>query len=106
MLANLYANSHDIDWTERHKPLDACQKVLELPAYAWDMEEFFTPYEGDWCLHRNAYRCEFADPNGSINHTGQSLGLYSTKAIGNRNECSLAEPELTISPLEKQFPSQ
>lgn len=75
LLANLYANSHDVNWTEWHRSFGACQKVLELPAYAWDLKEYYIPYEGEWCLHRHETQCKCADPNGPVNHTGRSIGL-------------------------------
>ncbi len=73
-LGSLYVESHDINWVEYHSAFKACHKVLELPAYGWDLKEYYIPYEGDWCLHRHAVECGCADPNGPANHTGHNIG--------------------------------
>ncbi|KAH8585883.1 beta-ketoacyl synthase [Bisporella sp. PMI_857] len=53
-LSTLYISSHDIRWREYHKDFKASQKVLHLPAYAWDLKEYWIPYAHDWCLHKGA----------------------------------------------------
>ncbi|KAI9744716.1 MAG: hypothetical protein M1818_001641 [Claussenomyces sp. TS43310] len=73
-LAALYAGSINVNWVEYHREFKSCHKVLKLPAYGWDLKEYWIPYEGDWCLHRHNVECACADPNGPTNHTGHNIG--------------------------------
>lgn len=51
-LTTLYASGLDIKWHEYHRDFKASHKVLHLPAYSWDLKEYWIPYVGDWCLTR------------------------------------------------------
>ncbi|KAL8779358.1 MAG: hypothetical protein Q9194_001493 [Teloschistes cf. exilis] len=51
-LAYLYTNGLDIKWCEWHRDFKASHRVLKLPAYSWDLKEYWIPYVGDWCLRR------------------------------------------------------
>ncbi|KAI4159137.1 MAG: hypothetical protein LQ342_006841 [Letrouitia transgressa] len=51
-VTSLYANGLDIKWCEYHRDFKAALKVLHLPAYSWDLKEYWIPYVGDWCLRR------------------------------------------------------
>ncbi|KAI4254023.1 MAG: hypothetical protein LQ352_003346 [Teloschistes flavicans] len=52
VLTYLYTNGLDIKWCEWHRDFKASHKVLPLPAYSWDLKEYWIPYVGDWCLRR------------------------------------------------------
>ena len=106
VLASLYTNSHDMNWMEGHKVFTSSHRLLELPAYAWDLKEYYIPYEGDWCLHQHRIECACADPNGPVNHTGRSIGLCPTHktpqaAISNKVEAPKvkAAPETASKPV-------
>ena len=45
----LYSSSHDIQWVEFHRDFASSQKVLHLPAYKWDLKEYWIKYSG-WCV--------------------------------------------------------
>ena len=51
-LQSLYKEGQDIDWVEYHAPFKGAHNVLELPAYGWDLKEYFIPYENDWCIYK------------------------------------------------------
>ena len=51
-LQSLYTQGQDINWLEYHTPFKASHTVLELPAYGWDLKEYFIPYENDWCIYK------------------------------------------------------
>jgi iterative type I PKS product template protein len=57
-LSTLYTQSIDIRWQEYHWDFKASHKVLQLPAYSWDLKEYWIPYENDWCILKGA-----PDPN-------------------------------------------
>ncbi|KAJ4422981.1 Type I Iterative PKS [Gnomoniopsis sp. IMI 355080] len=52
MLATLYRRGQPVDWTVYHEPFPAAHRVLELPAYAWDLKEYWIKYENDWCIYK------------------------------------------------------
>ncbi|KAL4898948.1 putative sterigmatocystin biosynthesis polyketide synthase [Aspergillus multicolor] len=62
VLATLYSRGMDINWKVYHEPFEGTKRVIELPAYAWDLKEYFIPYKGEWCLHRHEIHCSCATP--------------------------------------------
>ena len=54
-LAALYAGSHEVDWVEYHTDFKSSQKVLQLPAYSWDLKEYWIKYENDWCVTKGVH---------------------------------------------------
>lgn len=51
-LQSLYETGADLDWNAYHEPFQAAQKVLELPAYGWDLKSYWIDYENDWCIYK------------------------------------------------------
>ncbi|PVI03119.1 polyketide synthase [Periconia macrospinosa] len=52
-LSALFAGGMDLNWGEFQRPFKASHKVLQdLPAYSWDLKDYWQQYEGDWCLTR------------------------------------------------------
>lgn len=51
-LSCLYAGSLNVKWGEFQRDFKASHKVLHLPAYKWDLKDYWHRYEGDWCLTR------------------------------------------------------
>ncbi|KAI9878041.1 MAG: hypothetical protein M1830_002092 [Pleopsidium flavum] len=98
-LGALYAGSLDINWVEYHRAFESCHKVLELPAYGWDLKEYLLPYEGDWCLHRHKIECECADPNGPLNHTG-----HNTRPKPIAAKPAAAKPASKLEPVKAPVP--
>ncbi|KAM0813241.1 putative Polyketide synthase [Seiridium cardinale] len=62
ILAAIYTSGLEVDWVAYHSPFGSSLKVLQLPTYAWDLKEYWIPYEGDWCLHRHKIECSCATP--------------------------------------------
>ena len=91
----LYNGGQDIDWVEYHAPFKSAHKVLELPAYGWDLKEYHIPYEGDWCLYK-----PFGPPK-LTDETMEKLPMTSNQV----HEKSKAEVEpkidVTQKPLER-----
>ena len=56
-----YTAGADIDWTAYHKSFASCQQCLSLPAYSWDLKEYWIQYEHDWSLRKG-------DPPARANH--------------------------------------
>lgn len=52
LLGSLYRRGQNVDWTTYHAPFAAAHRVMELPAYAWDLKEYWIEYENDWCTYK------------------------------------------------------
>ncbi|KAJ5521624.1 hypothetical protein N7527_005739 [Penicillium freii] len=50
MLSSLYCAGIDLRWHEYHRDFAAAHKVLELPAYKWNLKDYWMQYVNDWCL--------------------------------------------------------
>ncbi|KAL9045233.1 MAG: hypothetical protein Q9214_001694 [Letrouitia sp. 1 TL-2023] len=48
----LHQSGLDVDWQFYHRDFEAGQRLLNLPLYAWDQQEYWIPYESDWLLHK------------------------------------------------------
>lgn len=46
----LYTLGFDVDWTEYHRDFPGCKRVLQLPAYSWDLKNYWIDYRNDFCL--------------------------------------------------------
>ena len=51
-LKTLYNVGAEIRWTEYHRDFKACHKVIPLPAYSWDLKEYWMQYVNDWSLRK------------------------------------------------------
>ncbi|KAI1809989.1 polyketide synthase [Poronia punctata] len=52
-LCTLHSAGIDIDWSEYHRNFDNSVRLLDLPAYAFDLKNYWLQYTGDWCLTKN-----------------------------------------------------
>nr|QGS83604.1 polyketide synthase [Shiraia bambusicola] len=51
-LSAFYTAGADIDWMTYHSDFASCQVVLDLPAYAWDLKDYWIQYVHDWSLRK------------------------------------------------------
>ncbi|ESZ99281.1 PksA [Sclerotinia borealis F-4128] len=51
-LSSLYLGGAEIRWKEFHRDFPSCQKVVELPAYQWDLKDYWIKYVNDWSLRK------------------------------------------------------
>lgn len=51
-LSSLYCSGADIRWREYHKDFDASHRVIPLPAYHWDLKDYWIQYINDWSLRK------------------------------------------------------
>lgn len=49
-VCNLYDRGFNLLWEEFHRSFEGCHRLVELPAYAWDLRNFWIQYENDWAL--------------------------------------------------------
>ena len=51
-LKTLYNAGADIRWAEYHRDFKACHNVIPLPAYSWDLKDYWMQYVNDWSLRK------------------------------------------------------
>ncbi|KAJ6445401.1 Protein phosphatase 2C [Purpureocillium lavendulum] len=49
-LTSLYECGLSINWSEYHSGFRSSVRVIRLPAYQWELKEFWIQYRHDWCL--------------------------------------------------------
>lgn len=69
-LKKLYSLGTDIRWSEYHRDFPAAHKVISLPAYSWDLKDYWIQYVNDWSLRKG-------DPPLIVN-SGSSTKLDTT----------------------------
>ena len=60
----LYGAGADIRWAEYQRDFKASHRVIPLPAYSWDLKEYWMQYVNDWSLRKG-------DPPLTINKTSR-----------------------------------
>ena len=51
-LKSLYMAGADLRWSEYHRDFSSAQRVVQLPAYCWDLKEYWIQYINDWSLRK------------------------------------------------------
>jgi acyl transferase domain-containing protein len=51
-ISMLYRAGLDIAWNECHRPFAAAQRVIRLPAYNWNLKDYWVQYVNDWSLRK------------------------------------------------------
>ena len=51
-LSRFYSAGIEISWTEYHRDFKSSHQVLQLPAYSWDLKDYWMQYENDWSLRK------------------------------------------------------
>jgi acyl transferase domain-containing protein len=51
-ISTLYTTGADVLWREYHRDFKSSQRVLQLPAYRWDLKEYWMQYVNDWSLRK------------------------------------------------------
>lgn len=79
-LKNLYAAGAEINWSKYHHDFKVSHEVLPLPAYSWDLKEYWMQYVNDWSLRKgdpplmisNALSLESTTIHRVVEETGDS----------------------------------
>ena len=51
-MKHLYAGGTDINWPKYHYDFKVSHEVIPLPAYSWDLKEYWMQYVNDWSLRK------------------------------------------------------
>ena len=51
-LKNLYTAGADIQWSKYHFDFGVSHEVIPLPAYSWNLKEYWMQYVNDWSLRK------------------------------------------------------
>lgn len=63
-LETLYTAGVEIDWGEYHRSFPAAHRVLELPAYRWDLKNYWIPYRNNFTLAKGEGLVPALEHNG------------------------------------------
>ncbi|KAL2863325.1 polyketide synthase alb1 [Aspergillus lucknowensis] len=97
-LSNLHLAGIDINWKQYHQDFDSSHRVLPLPAYKWDLKNYWIPYSNNFCLTKGAPVCAAEAPQDTT-----FLTTSAQKVMESRNDEAsatvvvqndLADPEL------------
>ncbi|KAI1826624.1 polyketide synthase [Xylaria intraflava] len=53
-LCTLHLAGVPINWDEYHHDFESSHKVLPLPKYSWQLENYWMQYKGSWCLTKGS----------------------------------------------------
>ncbi|KAI9370749.1 conidial yellow pigment biosynthesis polyketide synthase [Aspergillus egyptiacus] len=53
-LSSLHQAGIDINWKQYHQDFNSSHRVLPLPAYKWDLKNYWIPYRNNFCLTKGA----------------------------------------------------
>ncbi|KAL4815331.1 conidial yellow pigment biosynthesis polyketide synthase [Aspergillus spinulosporus] len=53
-LSSLYLAGVDINWKQYHQDFSSSHRVLPLPAYKWDLKNYWIPYRNNFCLTKGS----------------------------------------------------
>lgn len=51
-LARLHERDSVIEWDLYHQNFNGCQQIIPLPAYSWDLQDYWMTYTNDWSLRK------------------------------------------------------
>lgn len=51
-LTQVYRSGMDLHWQEYHRGFQASQRVLQLPAYNWNLKNYWIQYVNNWSLRK------------------------------------------------------
>lgn len=79
-LKNLYTAGVEIRWSKYHYDFKVSHEVISLPAYSWDLKEYWMQYINDWSLRKgdppltisNASRLESTTIHRVVEETSDS----------------------------------
>ena len=83
-LKSLYAAGAEIRWSEYHYDFKASHEVISMPAYSWDLKEYWIQYVNDWSLRKgdppltisNASKLESTTIHRVIEETSDSQEVH------------------------------
>ena len=68
--AVLHSAGIPINWSEYHRPFEACHRLLDLPKYSWNDKSYWIQYKGNWALTKgNDSNAAFSPTVNSPLHT-------------------------------------
>ena len=98
-LKNLYDAGADIRWSKYHNDFKVSHDVILLPAYSWDLKEYWMQYINDWSLRKG-------DPPLTINNASRLESTTIHRVIEQTNHSQkthiVVEADITrkdLSPL-------
>lgn len=98
-ISTLYQVGIDINWKEYQQDFSSSHQVLPLPAYNWDLKNYWISYDNNFCLMKGApclTEAESAPPSTFLSASAQEIvetcndGATATVVVQN----DVADPDL------------
>ncbi|KAL4788508.1 hypothetical protein BJX76DRAFT_365765 [Aspergillus varians] len=97
-ISSLYLAGIDINWKQYHQDFNSGHRVLPLPAYKWDLKNYWIPYRNNFCLTKGS-------PVATVNAPAQTTFLTTSaqRVVESRDDGAsatvvvhnnIADPEL------------
>ncbi|KAI0971921.1 hypothetical protein F4678DRAFT_63447 [Xylaria arbuscula] len=93
-----------IGWRQHHKPFEKALRLLKLPSYAFDLQNYWIKYEGDWSVTKGRSGNATNHPYTTDASSKQPLGvpslyriqsqLVSTKEVSVTFTSEVSDPQL------------
>jgi iron transport multicopper oxidase len=97
-LSRLHTMGYNIAWKEYHRDFESGQRLLDLPTYAFDYQNYWIEYKNEWLLNKGIARdsAKAAANAGPRTTTVQRLILeeVNDSKLSLAFESDLADPEL------------
>lgn len=80
-ISALYTAGADILWRDYHQDFKSSHKVLRLPAYSWDLKEYWMQYVNDWSLRKGDSNLVQPVPSQEATRTEPTLPRLESTTI-------------------------
>lgn len=84
-LSNLHLAGMGINWKQYHQDFRSSHQVIPLPAYKWDLKNYWIPYKNNFCLTKGAPVAPISAPAES-----SFLTTSAQKVVESRDEGATA----------------
>ncbi|KAL3478405.1 hypothetical protein BJX99DRAFT_269261 [Aspergillus californicus] len=97
-LSSLYLAGLDINWKQYHQDFKSGHRVLPLPAYKWDLKNYWIPYRNNFCLTKGTPVTMAEPPVQTTFLTSSAQKIIESRGDGTTAlvvvENDIADPEL------------
>ncbi|KAI0537564.1 hypothetical protein GGR58DRAFT_513751 [Xylaria digitata] len=90
-VAAAYNTGMTIDWRQYHKPFEKALQPLELPSYAFDLQNYWIQYEGDWSLTKGRPGAKAHAPGVPAGRPLDTPGFYQIQSQSEVSDSRLSD---------------
>jgi acyl transferase domain-containing protein len=95
-LSSLYTSGVEINWGEYHRGFQSSLQVIPLPAYSWDLKDYWIQYVNDWSLRKGEPAGVTSDlPLVPVQGLGSSIHKIVEESIQGKSGAVILETDLS-----------